>query len=251
MKSTRSVSDAVVLCGGAGLRLKSITGQDPKVMACVNGRPFLELILSQLGRHWFRRAILAVGYRKEAVISHFGEQACGLVLQYSVEPSPLGTGGALRNAANFVRSENVLVMNGDSYTDADLGHLLLMHAAEKADVSMVVVPVDGRSDCGSVFLAPTGRITRFEEKELSSGKIYANAGIYVFSRHMLAMIPEGTQMSLEKDMFPQWIRDGVFVRAFIHFGTCIDIGTPDRFRTATKALANAEVGAVTPRTGKE
>src|SRR5271169_1384583 len=110
--------DAILLCGGAGLRLRSVIGNSPKGMADVAGRPFLELLLRQLGRHGFERAILAVGYQKDVIHSHFGEQAFGLHLAYSIETCPLGTGGALRNAADMIESDNVLVMNGDSYTDA-------------------------------------------------------------------------------------------------------------------------------------
>ena len=112
--------DAIVLCGGAGLRLRSVIGDAPKGMAAVAGRPFLELLLRQLRRHGFERVILAVGYQRDMIYSHFGESAFGLRLAYSVESSPLGTGGAVRNAADLVESESVLIMNGDSYTDADL-----------------------------------------------------------------------------------------------------------------------------------
>ena len=102
-------------------------------MADVAGRPFLELLLRQLRRHGFERAILAVGYQKDMIYSHFGERAFGLDLAYSVESCPLGTGGALRNAADLIESENVLIMNGDSYTDADLGEFVVDHREAKAD----------------------------------------------------------------------------------------------------------------------
>ena len=119
-----STPDAILLCGGAGLRLRSVIGDAPKGMASVAGRPFLELLLRQLRRHGFERAILAVGYRKDVIQSHFGERAFGLHLAYSVESSPLGTGGALRNAADLIESDSVLIMNGDSYTDADLSEFV-------------------------------------------------------------------------------------------------------------------------------
>src|SRR5262245_4985053 len=111
-----STPDAILLCGGAGLRLRSVIGNAPKGMADVAGRPFLELLLRQLRRHGFERAILAVGYQKHVIHSHFGGRAFGLHLAYSAESHPLGTGGALRNAAQLVRSESALIMNGDSYT---------------------------------------------------------------------------------------------------------------------------------------
>ncbi len=104
--------DAIVLCGGAGVRLRSVTEGAPKSMAGIAGRPFLELLLKQLRRHGFDRVILAVGYQRDMIRERFGQWAFGLEVAYSVESSPLGTGGALRNAAGLVTSEGALIMNG-------------------------------------------------------------------------------------------------------------------------------------------
>src|SRR5262245_2717165 len=118
--SMRETPDAIVLCGGAGLRLRSVIGQTPKSLADVAGCPFLELLLRQLRRNGLERVILAVGYQRESIQSQFQDRAFGLDLRYSIESHPLGTGGALRQAADLVESENVLALNGDSYTDANL-----------------------------------------------------------------------------------------------------------------------------------
>src|SRR5215471_14932402 len=107
-----SMPDAILLCGGAGVRLRSITGEAPKPMASIGGRPFLELLLKQLRRNDFARAILAVGYKKDAIRSYFGDRAFGLRLEYAAESFPLGTGGALRGAADLVASDAALIMNG-------------------------------------------------------------------------------------------------------------------------------------------
>jgi NDP-sugar pyrophosphorylase family protein len=235
-----SMPDPILLCGGAGLRLRSITDDAPKAMARIAGRPFLELPLRQLRRYGFRRVILAVGYRQDVIRSHFGEHAFGLELKYSAESSPLGTGGALRNAADLVPSETFVAMNGDSYTDVDLNALVRKHDETKADVSVVVVPADERGDGGSVFLDANGNLAQFSEKQGSGSARYINAGIYVMSRAVLDLIRPGTQVSLEKDLFPRWIQDGARIKAFIHPGTCIDIGTPDRYRLAQQVLAGAE-----------
>src|SRR5271165_6589112 len=152
MRSMPNTADAILLCGGAGLRLRSVIGNAPKGMADVAGRPFLELLLRQLRRHGFERAILAVGYQKDIIQSHFGEQAFGLHLAYSVELCPLGTGGALRNAVDVVESDSVLVMNGDSYTDANLTKFVAAYHESKADASVLLVPADGRDDCGTVLV---------------------------------------------------------------------------------------------------
>jgi NDP-sugar pyrophosphorylase family protein len=240
-----SLPDAVVLCGGAGLRLRSITEDLPKAMASVAGRPFLELLLRQLGRHGFERAILAVGYRKDVIQSHFGEWAFGVHLVYSAEASPLGTGGALRNATESVESDSVLVMNGDSYTDVDLGNFLDDYRAAKANASVVVVPADERDDCGFVLINEDGRIAGFEEKQARLHAPYVNAGIYVLSRKMLYDIPVGAESSLERELLPRWLGQGKYIKGFIHSGECIDIGTPDRYRNAQRMLANVEADVYT------
>src|ERR1700753_566763 len=123
----RKAPDAIVLCGGAGTRLRSVIGDSAKGMAEVGGRPFLELLLRQLRRHGFQRAILAVGYQKDAIRMFFGDRVDDLELVYSEESSPLGTGGALRNAADLIESEGVLVSNGDSYADVDLTAFTKQH----------------------------------------------------------------------------------------------------------------------------
>src|SRR5215469_10396559 len=139
----RDTPDAILLCGGAGLRLRSVTGNAPKGLAHVAGRPFLELLLRQLHRHGLERAVLAVGHLGDVIHSHFGERAFGLDLAYSVESFPLGTGGALRNAVGLINSQHVLVMNGDSYTDADFCRFVADHCEARADASVLLVPADG------------------------------------------------------------------------------------------------------------
>jgi mannose-1-phosphate guanylyltransferase len=192
-----SALDVIVLCGGPGTRLKSVTGAAPKALASVSGRPFLEVLFRQLKRHGARRVILAVGYQRDAIRTHFGPESTGLDLEYSVEASPLGTGGALRNAADLVEADDVLIMNGDSYTDADLCQFLASYRESGADVSLLVVPADGRSDCGSVGVDANGRLTDFQEK--SGEQRYVNAGVYLTRAGLLLEIPEGRQVSLETE----------------------------------------------------
>lgn len=235
--------DAVILCGGAGLRLLPVTGGVPKSLARVSGRPFLEVLLRQLQRHGFSRVVLATGYQGSAIRTQFGEAFGEVRLAYSEEPSPLGTGGALRHAAGHFRSACCLAMNGDSYTDVDLGELVAAHRTSKADLSIVVAPADGRADSGAIRIDSSGSVLQFAEKEsppLPSGP-YLNCGIYVLSRQVLFGIPTEVPISLERELFPNWIHQGLSVKAFVHCGRCLDIGTPDRYLAAQTLLANVEV----------
>jgi NDP-sugar pyrophosphorylase family protein len=237
-----SLPDAIVLCGGAGSRLRPLT-DEPKAMVSIGGHPFLEIILRQLRRWGCHRVILAVGYRAEAIQSYFGDEAFGLRLLYSPELIPLGTGGALRNAVGLAQSSTVLILNGDSYTDADLHEFHVQHLESKADMSLLGVPPDGREDCGTVSVSPSGRLLAFQEKQALAGPQYVNAGIYLVSRALLEEIPEKREVSLEKELLPQWLDQNKNITVIIDRATCHDIGTPERFRSAQTALAGVEMGS--------
>jgi NDP-sugar pyrophosphorylase family protein len=234
------IPDVVILSGGFGLRLRGMIDEVPKPMAQVAGRPFLELLLRQLKRHGFSRVILSVGYKREMIREHFGEQAFGLELVYSIETSPLGTGGAMREAANHLRTETALVMNGDSYTDVDLSRLVREHAGNDADVTVVVIP-ETRSDGGSVVLDRNGKVRTFAEKRLVPESRYLSAGIYMLSTNLIAGVPQGSKISLEEQLFPRWLADDKSIEGFVYDGQCLDIGTPERYLKAQHALEKVEL----------
>ncbi len=243
----RSVPDVILLCGGAGLRLRSVIGDAPKGMAAIGNRPFLEILLKQLSRHGFERVVLGVGYQKDVIQAHFGTRIHGLELRYSPEETPLGTGGALRYAADLTESECVVAMNGDSYTDADLNEFLADYRAAQLDVSVLVVPADGRDDCGLVQVDSSGQLAGFAEKQITARSHYVNAGVYVLSRRLLYEIPQEREISLEKELFPQWLAEGRAIRAFAWPGRCIDIGTPERYWRAQDLLGEIESGVGVPQ----
>jgi D-glycero-alpha-D-manno-heptose 1-phosphate guanylyltransferase len=234
------VPDVIILSGGFGLRLRGVIGETaPKPMAPINGRPFLELLLKQLKRHGFSRVILSVGYKHEVIREYFGDNAFGLKLVYSIETSPLGTGGALREAASHVNTEAVLVMNGDSYTDADLGSLVREHEENEADVTVVVI-AETRSDAGSVVLDRDGKLKTFAEKRVVPESRYLSAGIYILDKGLVVTIPRAAKISIEEQLFPQWLADGKTIQASIFEGACIDIGTPERYQKAQHVLEKVE-----------
>jgi mannose-1-phosphate guanylyltransferase len=185
--------------------------------------------------------ILAVGYQREVIQSHFGEDVLGLQIVYSPELIPLGTGGALHNAANLVQSSTVLVLNGDSYTDADLNRFQHQHDESTAEMSLLVVPPDGRDDCGTVPVDEYGRVLAFQEKQAHAGPKYVNAGIYLMSRDLLLDVRPGIEVSLERELIPGWLEQGRRIRATVDPAACYDIGTPERYLRAQTALAEVEV----------
>jgi mannose-1-phosphate guanylyltransferase len=246
-----SVTDAIVLCGGAGTRLRSVTGEAPKSLATIGDRPFLDILLNQLRRHGFEHVILAVGYQRDLIRAHFDARMQDVSLEYSVESTPLGTGGALRNAADFVKSEAVLIMNGDSYTDADLSGFMAAHNASRADLSVVVVPTDGRVDCGLVSADANGRVLGFKEKQSATGMQYVNAGIYIVDKKILYEMPPNQRVSLEEELFPRLLAEGKNIRIFHYSGACVDIGTPERYLLAQRTLANVESDVLPAQQGQQ
>jgi NDP-sugar pyrophosphorylase family protein len=239
-----SVAEAIVLCGGAGTRLRSVTGDAPKSLATIGNRPFLEILINQLRRHGIEHVILAVGYQRDLIRSHFDKRAHDISLEYSIESTPLGTGGALRNAVDLVKSESVLIMNGDSYTDADLSVFVSDHHESRADLTVLVVPTDGRVDCGLVSVNPDGKVMGFKEKQSATGTQYVNAGIYLVAKNILDEMPPNHRVSLEEELLPRLLAEGKNIRAFHHSGRCIDIGTPERYLQAQRTLANAEPSGI-------
>jgi D-glycero-alpha-D-manno-heptose 1-phosphate guanylyltransferase len=229
------IPDVVILSGGFGTRMQGVAGDVPKPMAQIGGRPFIELLLKQLKRYGFSTVILSVGYKHNAIRDYFGQNALALKLLYSVESSPLGTGGALRQAVEQVTTDAVLMMNGDSYTDLDLGGLVQAHADSAADVTVAIVP-GSRNDAGSVVLEPDGKIVSFAEKRMVADSLYLSAGIYMLNRSLVRDIPPAVKISLEEQLFPQWLADAKIIKGFVFQGQCIDIGTPERYRLAQELL---------------
>jgi D-glycero-alpha-D-manno-heptose 1-phosphate guanylyltransferase len=220
---------AVILAGGFGTRLRAVTGDNPKVLAPVAGRPFIEHLLLQLAGAGFRQVVLCTGFRADAVSAALGDGSrYGLRLRYSREEGPLGTGGALRRASAFLDEPPgpALVMNGDSYVRADLAALMARHRQSGAPATLLLARVEDCSRFGAVTLEDSGRILRFEEKG-RRGPGLVNAGIYVVEPAVREAIPAGRPVSLEKEIFPTLAAHGVVVDAPL-----VDIGTPDSYAAA-------------------
>jgi NDP-sugar pyrophosphorylase family protein len=222
--------DVAVLCGGLGTRLRSAVADRPKALAEVAGRPFLAWLLDLLDRHGFQRVVLCTGYQAEQIEAEFGASYKRLQLQYSREPSLVGTGGALRHALPLFRSSSVLVVNGDSYCHADLASFWHGHLDAHAATSMVLTHVQDSSRFGSIQLNDEGNVAVFQEKAASAGPGWINAGIYLASRALLQAIPTKTVCSLEREIFPLWIKLGL--RGVKSDGPFIDIGTPESYVSA-------------------
>ncbi len=222
---------AIILAGGLGTRLRTIVNDRPKVLAMVAGRPFGEWVVMGLRAVGIRHLIFCTGYLGEMVREHFQDGSTwGMTIDYSHEKELLGTGGALRHCLSLVRSDPVLVMNGDSYCGVNISEYLQWHVAIPRVGSMVVVKTDNPERFGTVQMAGDGSIKDFKEKTIGSEVSWINAGIYLLSRQILESIPLEQAVSLEREILTRWVGKGLW--GFPNFGAFGDMGTPQGMREA-------------------
>ncbi len=227
---------AIILAGGLGTRLRSVVPDLPKPMAPVAGRPFLAWLLDRLVESGFESAVLAVGYRHEVIRDHFGDDYRGLALRYSIETTPLGTGGAMRLAADLVTAFPAFVLNGDTYLELDYRAMLAAHRQARADLSVAVCSVADVGRYGALALQ-ADHIHGFQEKG-RTGPGLINAGVYLPSFEILRQIPLGTPYSFEQQLLVPRLQE-IRPLAFRTKGRFIDIGIPEDFQRAQKLFANA------------
>ncbi len=230
---------AVVLVGGEGTRLRPLTLTMPKQMLPVAEQPMIERVLGHLAVHGIEEAVLSLGYRPDAFTDAYPEGTiAGVRALYAVEPSPLDTAGAIRFAAEFgALDETFVVLNGDVLTDIDIGALIAFHRERGAEASIALTPVDDPSSFGVVPTDEDGRVEAFVEKpprdEAPTNLI--NAGIYVLEAPVLARIPPGVRVSIERETFPALVAD----RTLFALGSdayWLDTGTPDAYLRANRDL---------------
>jgi NDP-sugar pyrophosphorylase family protein len=219
-------SKAVLLVGGLGTRLRSVLPTTPKALASVGSKSFLDLLVRQLRHQGIRHMVMCTGHLAEQIEDEFGDgRAWDVVIEYSREPEALGTAGAIKLAAPYLREVNdFLVMNGDSFLEVDFREFIRFHRGSGGLVSIAVWRARNAARYGTVRMGASGRVTAFAEKIGNDSPGLINGGVYVFSRAVLERIPE-TPASLEKDVFPYLLDHGVF--ALEQHGLFIDIGTPE------------------------
>ncbi len=222
--------DAVVLVGGLGTRLRPLTLSAAKQMLPTAGVPFLAHLLSRISGAGLRHVVMGTSYKAETFREYFGDGAdLGLEIEYVVEESPLGTGGAIRNVADRLRGSTAMVFNGDILSGVDLHALLAEHRRVAAQVTLHLVRVPDPRRFGSVPTDADGRVLDFVEKSDDPPTDQINAGCYVFDRPTLESIPAGRVVSVERETFPGLLADGVRVQGYVDASYWLDVGTPAAF----------------------
>ncbi|WP_329560438.1 NDP-sugar synthase [Streptomyces uncialis] len=230
------MTEAILLVGGKGTRLRPLTVNTPKPMVPAAGVPFLTHQLARARAAGIDHIVLATSYLAEVFEPYFGDgSALGLRLEYVTEREPLGTGGAIRNAASRLAAgpdDPVVVFNGDILTGLDIRALIAAHGTSGADISLHLTKVADPRAYGLVPTDPTGRVTAFLEKPQTPEEIVTdqiNAGAYVFRRSVVDTIPAGRPVSVERETFPGLLSSGAHLQGMVDSTYWLDLGTPAAF----------------------
>jgi NDP-sugar pyrophosphorylase family protein len=234
---------ALLLVGGKGTRLRPLTIHTPKSIVPIFGRPFLTYqieLLRQIPE--IDEVILSLNYQPRRIEEMFGDgHALGIKLRYVIEPTPLGTAGAVRYAGESL-TDSVVVFNGDVLAQIDLAAVLARHQQRRAQATIVLTPVDNPSAYGLVESDAEGNVRRFLEKprpeEITCDTI--NAGIYILEPSTFDRIPTDTPWSIERSFFPSLIERGEAFVSYTSRGYWIDIGTPEKYVKVHRDIMNGD-----------
>ena len=230
---------AILLVGGFGTRLMPLTKNTPKPMLTVAGIPVTEHQIAMAKSAGITEIVLATSYLSEVFTPYFGDGSkWGIKIKYAVEKEPLGTGGAIRNAAQLLDThESVVVLNGDVLSSHNLTEQIRQHESHDADITLHLTQVEDARAFGCVPTDSDGRVTAFLEKMENPVTNQINAGCYVFNPRVISAIPLDTVVSVERQTFPQLVASGAKVFGYVESAYWLDIGTP-------RALLKASIDIV-------
>jgi mannose-1-phosphate guanylyltransferase len=226
---------AIILAGGMGIRLRPLTDNTPKPLLQVKGRPIIEHAILNFKRYGINDIVLCIGYRAEQIKAYFGDgKKFGVNITYCVENEPLGTGGAIRTAAQGI-DETFIAINGDNLADFDWPAIIEEHKKNSAKLTLALYPVDDVTQYGIVRIVD-GKIVDYVEKpsQEDAPSNLSNAGAYVFEPNALDILPEG-RCSIEYDCFEKLATKNV-VYAFIHKGQWFPTDTLEMYELADKGF---------------
>ena len=226
--------EAILLAGGLGTRLRSMVQDVPKVMAPVAGKPFLHYCIEKLRHEGITRIIVSVGYKYEIIQTFLNEMnyPCDIVL--SIEETPLGTGGGIRLGMSQTVTDDVFILNGDSFFDCSLMALHRHHSNSHADVSLALKPMQHFDRYGTVTLEGN-RIIAFNEKQYRENGLI-NAGVYIVNKRVFENLSFPETFSLEKELFEKHTHD-LMIMGYVFDGYFIDIGIPEDYKKADTDFA--------------
>ena len=221
------VTEAVILAGGLGTRLKSITADLPKPLAAINGRPFLNFVLDHLIQCNVQHIVLSVGYQHEKIQKEYGSTYKSLSISYAVEERPLGTGGALKLAMKSITSDNFFMLNGDTLFDIQLQSLAAFHQEDEATVTLAAKGVKDAGRYGTIEADEKGYVLQFREKTTAREGLI-NGGVYCINTAVQQFFPPQEKFSFEKDVLEQ-MTGSKQLKMMLFDDYFIDIGIPEDY----------------------
>jgi mannose-1-phosphate guanylyltransferase len=236
----------ILLVGGMGTRLMPLTRDTPKPMLPIAGLPVTEHQLMAAKRAGITTIVLATSYLSEVFTPYFGDGSkWGLDIRYAVEETPLGTGGAIKNAAAALNlragsDEPIVIFNGDVLSSHNLAKQIQEHLTHKADVTLHLTHVEDARAYGCVPVDENGRVTAFLEKMDYPITNTINAGSYVFHPSVIETITANTVVSVERDVFPALVAAGKKIYGYIEDAYWLDIGTPRALLAGSKHLVGED-----------
>ena len=222
----------ILLVGGLGTRLAPLTNKTPKPMLPIANLPVTEHQLLVAKAAGITKVVLATAYLAETFTPYFGDGSkWGIDLKYAIESEPLGTGGAIRNAAELIlaeisESEPIVVFNGDVLSRHDLAAQIKLHQETMADVTLHLVKVEDARPYGCVPFDESGRVTDFLEKMEAPLTNTINAGCYIFKPQVIRELLLGKAISVEREVFPELLRKNKLIQSFVDDSYWLDMGTP-------------------------
>jgi len=219
---------AIILAGGFGTRLQSVVSDLPKPMAPVNGKPFLEYVFKYCAASGISNCILSVGYKADTIQNYFGSEFLNISVKYCVEECPLGTGGAIKASMKITETDEVLILNGDTFFDVPVQDMYTLHNKAKSEFSIALKPLKNFDRYGIVNINNDFSICGFEEKAFrSAGNI--NGGVYIANKSILNHFPADEKFSFEKDFLEKQI-GRLNMKGFLFDKYFIDIGIPEDYQ---------------------
>ncbi|HET6498260.1 MAG TPA: sugar phosphate nucleotidyltransferase, partial [Coriobacteriia bacterium] len=240
---------AVIMAGGEGSRLRPLTSLQPKPMVPVVNQPVMEHIIGLVRHHGITRAVATLAFMPQVIQDYFGDgEEWGMRMSYTLEETPLGTAGSVKNAEPLLGGEPFLVISGDALCDIDLAEVIAFHRDRRAAVTIALKRVSDPLEFGVVVTAPDGRVERFLEKP-SWGQVFSdtiNTGIYVVEPEVLALVPAGEQFDFSAELFPLLMERGYPLFGCVVDGYWCDVGSFDTYMQVHRDILDGKAKVYVP-----
>jgi D-glycero-alpha-D-manno-heptose 1-phosphate guanylyltransferase len=226
------LKEVIILAGGFGTRLQAVVNDVPKPMAPINNEPFLNYVFDYLKHYNIEHVVLSTGYLSEKISEYYKNEYKGIKISYTKEIEPLGTGGGIRLALEKCYTNDVLMLNGDSFFDVDLNSYYNQHELFKSNCSLALRNVDNAGRYGTIKVDSLSIIKAFKEKDNIEQPGLINGGVYILNRELFLSETEVNKaFSIEKDFFEKRINE-LTIFGFEYQGYFIDIGIPEDYKKA-------------------